>query len=245
MAFDNHRFRTLLNQRLYEETVCHKEIIAEVGFNLQDNEYPEVKQQISLRGWRRLASPRKAAKTMIREFFANACSSEDEMDGQEIHPYTSRVRGYDIDFSPATIRRIMRFKAEIQGAENSYENRQNDDQQLDAGLGTNCQLGFPSTIYKLCKEVGVRMREFRNMEEVDVGRYITKEVMEAVRIPRIFLPIIDNVEEDEPMPQYVPPYMQENEGGNAEFEAQEQEHHQPFEQPPPQHHFEQQPPQYQ
>ncbi|MED6160589.1 hypothetical protein PIB30_052797 [Stylosanthes scabra] len=43
------------------------------------------------------------------------------------------------------------------------------------GLGGNCQLGFPSTIYKLCKEAGVRMREFKNMEEVDVGRYITKE----------------------------------------------------------------------
>ncbi|MED6196636.1 hypothetical protein PIB30_049327 [Stylosanthes scabra] len=80
-AFDNHRFRTLFNQKLYEETVCHKEIIAEVGFNLMDNEYPEMRQQIALRGWRRLASPKEAAKTMIREFFANASRSEDEMDG--------------------------------------------------------------------------------------------------------------------------------------------------------------------
>ncbi|MED6178236.1 hypothetical protein PIB30_105641 [Stylosanthes scabra] len=321
-AFDNHRFRTLFNQKLYEETVCHKDIISEVGFNLKDNEYPEMRQQIALRGWRRLASPREAAKTMIREFYANASRSEDEMDGQELHAYTSHVRGIEIDFSPATIRRVMRFKEDTPGAENNYDYRQKYDLQLDTvirdlciegatwkmskgrnprpiqlsrpdlfpvarewqefiinniiptgnkseitvvravlihcimrgedvraeeliidniaiiaqGLASNCLLGFPSTIYKLCKEAGVRMREFKNMEEVDVGRYITKEVMEAVRIPRIFLPIIDHNEgNDIPMPQYIP----ENEAENADVGNQEQDQgqHQHFE-----HHFE--PPHY-
>ncbi|MED6124191.1 hypothetical protein PIB30_056754 [Stylosanthes scabra] len=330
-ALDNHRFRILFNQKLYEETVCDKEIIAEVGFNLKDNEYPEMRQQIALRGWRRLASPREAAKTMIREFFANASRSEDEMDGQELHPYTSHVRGFEIDFSPTTIRRVMRFKEDTPGAENNYDYRQKYDQQLDTvirelciegatwkmskgrnprpiqlrrpdlfpvargwqefiinniiptsnkseitvaravlihcimkgenvraeeliadniaiiaqGLGGNCQLGFPSTIYKLCKEAGVRMREFKNMEEVDVGRYITKEVMEKVRIPRIFLPIIDHNEGDDiPMPQYIPG----NEAENADVgnQDQDQEQHQHFEhhfEPPP--HFEQQPQHFQ
>ncbi|MED6120649.1 hypothetical protein PIB30_022762, partial [Stylosanthes scabra] len=79
-AFDNHRFKTLFNQKLYEEIVCKKEIIAEVGFNLNEDEYPEMRQQIALRGWKRLASPREVTKTMIREFFANAARSEDEMD---------------------------------------------------------------------------------------------------------------------------------------------------------------------
>ncbi|MED6128350.1 hypothetical protein PIB30_096868, partial [Stylosanthes scabra] len=64
-AFDNHRFRTLFNKKLYEETVCHKEIITEVGFDLNEDEYPEMRQQIALRRWRRLASPRKEAKTRI------------------------------------------------------------------------------------------------------------------------------------------------------------------------------------
>ncbi|MED6112396.1 hypothetical protein PIB30_061311 [Stylosanthes scabra] len=106
-AFDNHRFRTLFNQRLYEET----------------DEYPEMRQQIALRGWRRLASPREVTKTMIREFFANAARSEDEMDGQQLHPYTSHVRGVEIDFSPATIRRVMRFKEDTPGEENNYDYR--------------------------------------------------------------------------------------------------------------------------
>ncbi|MED6209302.1 hypothetical protein PIB30_053357 [Stylosanthes scabra] len=257
-AFDNHRFRILFNQKLYEETVRHKEIIAEVGFNLNDDEYPEMMQQIYLRGWRRLASPKEVAKTMIRKFFANAARYEDEMDGQQLHPYTSHVRGVEIDFSPATIRRVMRFKEDTTGAENNYDHRQKYDQQLDTvirdlciegatwkmskgqitvsrsvlihcimrgedvraeeliadniaiiaqGLASKYLLGFPSTIYKLCKEAGVRMREFKRMKEVDVGRYITKDVMEAVRIPRIFLPIVDHNEGDDlPMPQYEPPF---------------------------------------
>ncbi|MED6163403.1 hypothetical protein PIB30_079660 [Stylosanthes scabra] len=118
------------------------------------------------------------------------------------------------------------------------------------GLESNCQLGFPSTIYKLCKEAGVRMREFKNMEEVDVGRYITKEVIEKVRIPRIFLPIVDyNEGDDIPMPQYVPPIIPEVENANQDHDQgqhQQSEHHfEPphYEQQQPQH-FPQQQPQY-
>ncbi|MED6149829.1 hypothetical protein PIB30_066341 [Stylosanthes scabra] len=309
-AFDNHRFRTLLNQKLYEETVYKKEIIAEVGFDLNEDEYPEMRHQIALRGWRRLASPREVAKTMIREFFANAARSEVEMDGQQLHPYTSHVRGVEIDFSPATIRRVMRFKEDTPRAENNYDYRQKYDSQLDTvikelciegttwkmskgcdprpiqlrrpdlipmargwqefiinniiptgkkseitvsravlihcimrgedvraeeliadniaiigqGLASKCLLGFPSTIYKLCKEARVRMREFKRMKEVDVGRYITKDVMEAVRIPRIFLPIIDHNEGDDlPMPQYEPPFIPEVENADIGNQDQDQE----------------------
>ncbi|MED6172339.1 hypothetical protein PIB30_049193 [Stylosanthes scabra] len=81
------------------------------------------------------------------------------------------------------------------------------------------------------------------MEEVKVGRYITKQVMEDVRIPRIFLPIIDNNEgNDEPMPQYVPPFIPEVENADIGNQDQDQEQHKHFEhhfEPPP--HFEQQP----
>ncbi|MED6177413.1 hypothetical protein PIB30_097866 [Stylosanthes scabra] len=294
-AFDNHRFRTLFNQKLYEETVCHKEIIAEVGFNLLDNEYPEMRQQIALRGWRRLASPREAAKTMIREFFANPSRSEDEMDGQEMHPYTSRVReilciegatwkmskgrnprpiqlrrpdlipvarGWQ-EFiinniiptgnkSEITVSRAVLIHCIMRGEDVKAEELIADNIAIIAqGLASNCLLGFPSTIYKLCKEPGVRMREFKRMEEVDVGRYLTKEVMEKVRTPRIFLPIIDNNEVDDiPMPQYVPPFIPEAE--NADVDNQDQEQHQHFEhhfEPPPHfeqqlQHFSQQQPQY-
>ncbi|MED6176253.1 hypothetical protein PIB30_086327 [Stylosanthes scabra] len=116
-VLDNHRFRTLFNQNLYEETVQNKSIISEVGFNLEDDEYPEIRQQITRRGWKRLASPRsEVAKLMVQEFYANASRSEDEMLSLDRHPYTSYVRGKVIDFSPKNIRRVMRFREETPGA---------------------------------------------------------------------------------------------------------------------------------
>ncbi|MED6204845.1 hypothetical protein PIB30_012616 [Stylosanthes scabra] len=67
--------------------------------------------------------------------------------------------------------------------------------------------------------------------------------MEAVIIPRIFLPIVDQNEgNDEPMPQYVPPFIPEVENADIGDQDQNQEQHQHFEHhfklPP---HFEQQP----
>ncbi|MED6151316.1 hypothetical protein PIB30_081356 [Stylosanthes scabra] len=260
--FDEHCFRSLYNQKLFEETVSMKEIIPERGFDC-DEEYPEVKEQIYKREWRRLVSPRtEVSKNMIHEFYANANRSKEEMEELQVHPYISRVRGVEIDFSLANLARVMRFKEEIPGAENSFENRQNGDQQLDAvirdlciqgaswkmGTGRNAKpiqlrrqelrplargweeliihniiptgnkseitvaravlihsiiqgddvraenriannmviiaqpiegkglLGFPSTIYKPCKDAGVRMREFKRTEQVPEERYITAKV---------------------------------------------------------------------
>ncbi|MED6160588.1 hypothetical protein PIB30_052796 [Stylosanthes scabra] len=166
-ALDNHRFRSLFNRKLYDEVVCKKEIIAEVGFNLRDNEYLEMRQQISLRGWRRLASPREAAKTMIREFFSNTCRSEDEMDGQQLHPYTSHVRGVEIDFSPATIRRVMRFKEDTPGAENNYDYLQKYDQQLDTVIRDLCIKG---ATWKMSKRRNPRPIQLKRPDLFPVAR---------------------------------------------------------------------------
>ncbi|MED6124084.1 hypothetical protein PIB30_055742 [Stylosanthes scabra] len=280
---DEHYFRSLYNQKLFEETVSKKEIIPEKGFDC-DEEYPEIKEQIYKRGWRRLVSPREVSKNMIREFYANANRSKEEMEELQVHPYTSCVRGVEIDFSPANLARVMRFKVETPGAENSFENRQNGDQQLDAlrrqelrplargwqeliihniiPTGNKSEitvaravlihsiiqgddvraediiadnmvivaqsikgkglLGFPSTIYKLCKDAGVRMREFKHTEQVPEERYVTVKVMEATRIPRMIQQNQhheeeeeEEDEEDQAMPQV--------EGENEEVEEQEQE----------------------
>ncbi|MED6159636.1 hypothetical protein PIB30_044056 [Stylosanthes scabra] len=76
---DEHCFRTMFNQNLYEELVSKKMITPEMTFDLEDDEYPCIKEQIALRGWRRLASPRtKVSKWMIQEFYANAVQFEEE-----------------------------------------------------------------------------------------------------------------------------------------------------------------------
>ncbi|MED6113457.1 hypothetical protein PIB30_070929 [Stylosanthes scabra] len=273
--FDQHRFRSLYNQRLFEEIVSRKEIIPEKGFDC-DEDYPEIKKHIYKRGWRRLVSPREVSKNLVREFYANANRSKEEMEELQVQPYTSRVRGVEIDFSPANLARVMRFKEETPGAENSFENRQNGNQQLDAVIKDLCiqgatwkmgtgrdpkpiqlrrqelcplargddvraediiadnmviiaqsirgkgLLGFPCTIYKLCKDAGVRMREFKRTEHVPEERYITAKVMEATRIPRMIQqnPHHEEEEEDQAMPQVGVE--------NEEVEKQEQEQEQPY-----------------
>ncbi|MED6112356.1 hypothetical protein PIB30_060959 [Stylosanthes scabra] len=314
-VLDSHCFLTLFNQRLFDETVSRKKIIPEVGFNIDDGTYPEIEEQIKRRSWRRLASPQdEVAKAMIREFYANVGRTDEQMAGLEQHPYTSRVRGKTIDFSPENIRKVMRFKEETRGAQFNYHQRRPTEEELNLilrelcedargwqefvihnllptgnkseitvareilihsiirgdeiraeeiivdqiilitqGLGGKGKIAFPSTIYKLCKAAKVKMnREYGGYEHIDQGRLITNEVMEAIMIPQIALGRhVEQGNEDEPMPQFVPPHEPHNAADGAEFRNLEHDHDQPFEhhweQPPyvePVHQLEQPPPQY-
>ncbi|MED6162956.1 hypothetical protein PIB30_075382 [Stylosanthes scabra] len=110
-VFDAHHFRTSHNEQLFEYYARRIKVIPEVGFNLEDDEYPEVMEQIALRGWRRLAATRTdISKLLVQEFYSNASISDEEAAAQEEHPYKSFVRGKEIDFSPNNIR--MKFKEE-------------------------------------------------------------------------------------------------------------------------------------
>ncbi|MED6111185.1 hypothetical protein PIB30_050109, partial [Stylosanthes scabra] len=182
-VLDSHCFLTLFNQRLFDETMSRKKIIPEVGFNIDDETYSKIEEQIKRRGWRRLASPQdEVAKAMIREFYANVGRTDEQMARLEQYPYTSCVRGKTIDFSPENIRKVM--------------------------------------------------REYGEYEHIDQGRLITNEVMETIRIPQIALGRhVEQGNEDEPMPQFVPPHKPHNAANGAEFGNQEQnldhqyEHH--------------------
>ncbi|MED6137224.1 hypothetical protein PIB30_063073 [Stylosanthes scabra] len=55
------------------------------------------------------------SKLLVQEFYANAAVSDEEAAGQEELPYTSFIRGKEIDFSPNNIRRVMRLKRETVG----------------------------------------------------------------------------------------------------------------------------------
>ncbi|MED6115559.1 hypothetical protein PIB30_091806 [Stylosanthes scabra] len=189
-VFDEHRCRKEFNQQLFESHARRRKIILEVGFNLDEDEYPQIMEQIMLRGWRRLAAPQASvSKLLVQEFYANAAISDEE--------------------------RVMRFKRETAGLETDYKTRQAVDQRLDEVLADLClsgatwklslgqpvvpiqlrrtelhplakgtrseaediiadnmaviaqglpnkgNLAFPSTIYKLCKDAGVPLREFR------------------------------------------------------------------------------------
>ncbi|MED6210427.1 hypothetical protein PIB30_064051 [Stylosanthes scabra] len=307
-VFDNYRFRTTFNEELYNTTMKNK-VIPEVCFNLDDDEYPEMREQIALRGWRRLAAPTtKISKMLIHKFYANAIITEEEREEHGGHPYMSFVKGVPVNFAPENIQRVMRFKDEVEGARTDFETRKAHDQQLDNVLADLCmpgatwklstgqqkvpiqlrrqelnplargwlelsihllipssnrseilvvrailihcimkgedvrteeiiadkiiriaqgieekgKLGFPSTIYKLCKDAGVPLKEFRKTKKIPAETPITARRMESTRLPRNpqHQPQ-DNEDEDQPMPQA--------EEGHEEEQGEEHDylHHQP------------------
>ncbi|MED6200904.1 hypothetical protein PIB30_089870 [Stylosanthes scabra] len=131
-VFDAHRFRTAHNEQLFYSYARRRKVVPEVGFNLEDDEYPEIMEQIALRGWRRLAAPRTdISKLLVQEFYANAAVSDEEAAAQEELPYKSFVRGKEIDFSPNNIRKVMRFNRETAGALTDYKTHQAMNQRLD------------------------------------------------------------------------------------------------------------------
>ncbi|MED6140741.1 hypothetical protein PIB30_096355 [Stylosanthes scabra] len=231
--FNNHRFKSTFNEELYNTMVKNKKVIAECCIDLDEDEYPEVKEQIALRGWRRLAAPKQEISIdLIHEFYANAVVAEEEMEEAGGHTFRSFVRGVPVDFSPENIRT---------GATTDFETRKEHDQQLDRVLADLCmpaatwklstgQLRVPiqlrrqelnpvargwhefsihllipssnSTIYKLCKEAGVPLREYRSTKKIQAEKPITGKRMESTRLLR---PVQrreqEDEEEDEPMPQ--------------------------------------------
>ncbi|MED6200603.1 hypothetical protein PIB30_086800, partial [Stylosanthes scabra] len=70
------------------------------------------------------------------------------------------------------------------------------------GLTNKGNLAHPSTIYKLCKDAGVPLREFRRTPRIPKLSYITAKRMEIIRFPR-HQPQQqhEDDDEDEPMPQ--------------------------------------------
>ncbi|MED6224506.1 hypothetical protein PIB30_084719 [Stylosanthes scabra] len=153
---DEHYFRTI------------KKVTPEVTFDLEDDEYPAIKEQIVLRGWKRLASPRtRISKLLIQEFYANAVQSDEEMEQAEQHPYKSYVRGVEVDFSPKNIRRVLRFKEQTPGAETNYTTRQNSDLRLDEVLQ---ELYIPGVTWMLSSGQPAQPIQLRRAELTPLAR---------------------------------------------------------------------------
>ncbi|MED6186058.1 hypothetical protein PIB30_063125 [Stylosanthes scabra] len=98
--------------------------------------------------------------------------------------------------------------------------------RMAQGIKEKGKLGYPSTIYKLCKEVGVPMREFRRTKKIQAEMPITARRMELQVQQRQQ----EDEEEDHPMPQA----GEGNEEGNEEEQRYEHDYHH-------QHDFENQP----
>ncbi|MED6189548.1 hypothetical protein PIB30_097026, partial [Stylosanthes scabra] len=51
--------------------------------------------------------------------------------------------------------------------------------RMAQGIREKGKLGFPSTIYKLCKEAGVPLREFTRTKKIQAEKPITARRMES------------------------------------------------------------------
>ncbi|MED6162204.1 hypothetical protein PIB30_068217 [Stylosanthes scabra] len=212
-VFDAHRFHTAHNDQLYESYARRRKVIPEVGFNLENDEYPEIMEQIALRGWRRLVAPRTdISKLLVQEFYANAAVSNEEAAAQEETELQPLARGWQ-EFiihslvptgnkSEITTSRAILIHTIMQGEDVRAEEIIAENMVTIAqGLGNKGNLAHPSTIYKLCKDVGVPLREFARTPRIPSLSYITAKRMETIRFPRHQQPQQqEDEEEDEPMP---------------------------------------------
>ncbi|MED6162927.1 hypothetical protein PIB30_075078 [Stylosanthes scabra] len=132
--------------------------------------------------------------------------------------------------SKITVARAILIHAIMRGEDVRAEDIIADNMAVIAqGLYGKGNLSFLSTIYKLSKDAGVPLREFKRTTRIPEEKLITAKRIESTRLPRnVPQQQQDEDDEDEPMPQAGE--------GNEEEQKQQQYHH--FQQPPQQHYQE-------
>ncbi|MED6178744.1 hypothetical protein PIB30_110527, partial [Stylosanthes scabra] len=119
-AFDSTRFKSPFHQNFFNTFVASKAIIQDATFNLQEVRYPQIVQQIDLRGWKRLNKPKnKISQSIIREFYSNARVDPDTESGPRFHTF---VRGVLMNFSYEKVKQVMKFKGPL-NTEMNYKTR--------------------------------------------------------------------------------------------------------------------------
>ncbi|MED6213179.1 hypothetical protein PIB30_090772 [Stylosanthes scabra] len=90
--------------------------------------------------------------------------------------------------------------------------------RMAQGIKEKGKLGFPSTIYKLCKEAGVPLREFRRTRKIQAEKPITARRMDSTRLPRL------DFNEEPPVQQpplyHVPTYTDQHQKDLDSIETQ-------------------------
>ncbi|MED6152853.1 hypothetical protein PIB30_096024 [Stylosanthes scabra] len=156
-VFDNYRFQSAFNEELYNTIVKNKKVISE----------------------RRLEAPKtEISKMLIHEFYANAIIIEEEREEHGGHSYKSFVRGVPVNFSPENIRRVMRFKDEVERARTDFVTRKAHDQQLDNVLADLC---MPGATWKLStgqQKVPIQLKRFYNQVREE-QREMAKEIQQV------------------------------------------------------------------
>ncbi|MED6201730.1 hypothetical protein PIB30_098021, partial [Stylosanthes scabra] len=175
-VFDNHRFKTAFNEELYNTMVKNKKVIAECCIDLDKDEYSEVKEQIALRGWR--AHIQKFCKgkehdQQLDRVLADLCMPGAtwklstgqlrvpiQLRRQELNPVARGWHEFSIhslipssNRSEIPVIRAILIHCIMRGEDVRAEDIIADKiVRMAQGIKEKGKMGFPSTIYKLCKK---------------------------------------------------------------------------------------------
>ncbi|MED6178561.1 hypothetical protein PIB30_108776 [Stylosanthes scabra] len=243
--YDHHLFRAPHHQEIYQKYIYKKGVTPEKSFDLQEGQYPEVGEQIQLRGWRRLTKPRtKISKDLVLEFYTNAIRTEEELAKTDF-----KTRQYEDQWLDGVIRDIcmpgaqwkissshplhpiqLRRQDLTPSSVDSLNNKGHDVRVeeliadniavLAEGVQGRSKLCFPSTIYRVCKEAGVPMGEFRNTDQIQVAKPITAKVMTTTKGGIINQPQNQPIEEDDDNYDAENLYTNHEQGQEMDYEAE-------------------------
>ncbi|MED6211122.1 hypothetical protein PIB30_070513 [Stylosanthes scabra] len=178
--YDQHLFRAPHHQEIYQKYIHKKGVTPEKSFDLQEGQYPEVGEQIQLRGWGRLSKLRtKISKDLVLEFYTNAVRTEEELASGEDYPYRSFVRGTEVDFSAAKIREVLRIRHMTLGVETDFKIRQYEDQRLDEVIRDIC---MPGAQWKMRKKSEITVARAVLIHSIIKGHNVRVEELIADNI---------------------------------------------------------------
>ncbi|MED6114697.1 hypothetical protein PIB30_082907 [Stylosanthes scabra] len=107
------------------------------------------------------------AHASVLELYTNAVRIEEELASGEDYPYTSFVRGTEVDFSAAKIREVLRIKRMTLGAESDLKTRQYEDQRLDEVIRDIC---MPRAQWKMSSSQPPHPIQLRRQDLTPVAR---------------------------------------------------------------------------
>ncbi|MED6128895.1 hypothetical protein PIB30_102521 [Stylosanthes scabra] len=172
-VFDNYRFQSAFNEELYNTIVKNKKVIA------------EKEQEQTLRPERNMIS------NLTMSLLTYVCPVQ-------LGNLARVNKGSEIPVIRAILIHCIMNGEDVRADEIIADKMV----KMVQGIKEKGKLGFPSTIYKLCKDAGVPLREFRRTKKIPAEKPIIARRMESTRLPRIpqHQPQ-DNEDEDQPMPQ--------------------------------------------
>ncbi|MED6194030.1 hypothetical protein PIB30_024641 [Stylosanthes scabra] len=134
------KFKTPYHEAHYKKFFVARDVLAEARIEVDDESLHLIIVQITMRKWERLTKPIQAVgSNMVREFYANAWSPEEEKNQPKT--YTTMIRGTNISFAPNAIHNVLKTREKPLPNVASYHDRKGNNLRLDEVQECLCEVG--------------------------------------------------------------------------------------------------------